>query len=98
MTTFALASVRPLRKLAFMRIRLVAVRAHLVWERPLEIFALMARYAVNVRVFTQQRKTGFRMIESSLEARPFPVRSGMAGIATLFEFTLMRVAVTIRAI
>jgi hypothetical protein len=97
MATFALASVLPLRKLTFMGIRLVAVRANMVCKRLLEIFALVAGYAVNARVLTQQWKTGLRMIEPRLKARPFPGRCRMACIAALFEFTLMRVAVTIGA-
>ena len=95
--TLALAPVRPLRKLAFMGIRRVAIRADLVRKRSFEIFALMAGYAVNALMFTQQRKTGVRMIEPRLEAGPLPSRSRMAGIAALFEFALMRVAVTIGA-
>lgn len=95
--TDALSPIRPLCKLAAMRIRIVTVLAGVVSNRNFEIRSLVAGHAVDLDVLALQRKGCLRMIESACKPRSLPRDCRMARVAAGLEFALVRVRVAIRA-
>ena len=68
-----------------------------VWNRRFEIPAHVTAQTLNLGVFPQQRETGLCVIERLSKARSLPRRRCMAGLATLFERSVVGVAMTIGA-
>ena len=91
MATLALAAVRTLRKLAFMRIGFMAVCAEIMRNRRLEIAVCVALNASDLQVLSLQSEVRLCVIEGDSKRRLLPRRSRMARIASLFERSLMRV-------
>jgi hypothetical protein len=98
-TGLALTSVGPLRKLAIVRIRLVAITAEIMRNGSLEISLRVTLRATNLKVLAQQGKMRGGMIEGAWERRLFPRRRGVARVASLLEDSLVRIhPVTIWAV
>jgi hypothetical protein len=81
-----------------MRIGLVAIRAGVVGNRSFEIATLVTAPARNIDVLAQQGKVGLRVIEGHGEVRFFKGGGGVAGIASLLEFALVRISMAIRTV
>ncbi len=93
MTFRALPLHRPSCELAAMRIDLVAINAHVEFQRLLEIAAHMACRAADRRVLSKQGILRFRVIERKSGKHILPTGGGVALLARLFEFTVMRIHV-----
>jgi len=95
----ALATICSPGKLSRVRIGLVAIGTEIVRNRGLEIRVRMALHAPDLLVLSFQREVRLRVIEGGSEYRLLPCHRRVAGIASLFERTLVRIdSVAISAI
>ena len=97
MAALALAAIGSVRKLAAVRIGLVAIRARIVHNRSLEVRTLVTTLAGNLKMLANQGVVRLRVIESRCKVRLLPSEGRVAGIASLLEFALVWIAMTIRA-
>jgi|ERR1039458_10255543 hypothetical protein len=73
----------------------MAVGAQIVRNRRLKIPAHVTAQTLNLCMFPEQRETGLCVIEASRKTRPLPRGRCVAGLATLLERSVVRVAMTI---
>jgi len=97
MAALAAALVRALGKLAAVLV-FVAIGARFERDLGLEIAALVAVEARYLKMLSHQRVVGLGVVKLGGEGRPRPARRGVAGLAALFEFALVRIGVAIRAV
>lgn len=97
-TALAFASVRPLCKLAVVRIGRMAVGTKSMCQMALEIPGAMASIAPQLNVLAEQRILCLRMIESGREACLLPGNGVVTGFAALLERSFVNVGVTGRTL
>ena len=93
----ALSAVRPSAELSAMRVRRVAIHTLLVGYRFLEISAHVAPAAPHRGMFSKQRKSRLRMIESSCHRDVLPPRSRVARLTGIGEGPAVDIGVARRA-
>lgn len=94
----AFSPVGTFRKLAAVRIGLVAIHALGEGQRLLKVASGMALGAIDRRMSAEQRKLGFRVVEAlvhALQRDSFPSARAVTGLAGLREAAAMRVLVAI---
>lgn len=89
---FAASFVSPRKELAAMWVGLVAVRALDMGNLRLEVGALVAGEAGNLKVLAQQRVVGLGVIEGGREGGFLPCKGGVAALAALLELALVRIS------